>query len=245
VRLSRDRLDSGERGVRYGVPVTREERAVFDEMRTAEDLREAAVALEMAAAAEITSIKRVSDYTEKRPGWGGVPQVRAALAVASEDSRSPNETRMRLIWQLDAGFPRPLVNQPVWDLHGNLLGVADILDPVAGVVGEFDGADHRTARRHSRDVDREGRLRDCGLELFRVTGPDLRDRQLVVRRMRAARSRALWLPEGRRTWTIEAPRGWQEEPCLDTRLEEREWRGAFYAQCEREGFPDIRDLIGP
>src|SRR3954447_802486 len=70
--------------------------------------------------------------------------MRAALDLASEDSRSPNETRMRLVWVLDAGLPVPAVNQPVYDLDGRLLGVADLLDVAAGVVGEYDGEDHAT-----------------------------------------------------------------------------------------------------
>lgn len=143
VRWLEDRLDATEGSLVYGIPCTRAERALFDEMRRADDLREAVVAVDMAAAAQLISIARMDRYLRDRTGWLGVPQVRAALELADEDSRSPNETRLRLRWQLDAGMPRPLVNQPVWSLSGRLLGIADLLDPVAGVVGEFDGADHR------------------------------------------------------------------------------------------------------
>lgn len=219
VRFSRDRLDPAETIVRYGLSITREKRALFDEMRSAPDTREAVVAMDMAAAAELTSVRRMRKYIGPRQGWNGVPRVRTALDFASEHSRSPNETRMRLIWRLDAGFPEPLVNQPVWDLNGRLLGFADILDPVAGVVGEFDGADHRGARRHSKDVDRESGFRNCELEFFRVTGLDIPQRHVVSKRMTSARSRAKWLPEGQRPWTITPPVGWQHEPSLDEVLD--------------------------
>jgi len=66
---------------------------------------------------------------------------------------------------------------------------------VAGVVGEFDGADHRAAIRHSKDIGREDGFRCHGLEVFRVTGLDIPHRSLVANRMAAARSRALWLQE--------------------------------------------------
>lgn len=148
--------------MRHGIRITREERALFDEMRAAPDVREAVVVADMGAAAEITSIRRMRVFVAAHEGWKGVRQVRAALDLAEEDSRSPNETRTRLVWQIDADLPRPLVNQEVWDLDGRLLGIADLLDPVAGVVGEFDGADHRGALRQSKDIGRETGLRAMG-----------------------------------------------------------------------------------
>jgi hypothetical protein len=176
------------------------------------------------AAAELVSLRQLREYVEGCGGVRGVPQVRAALDLASEDSRSPNETRLRLIWELDAGLPRPLVNQEVFDHRGRLLGIPDLLDPVAGVVGEYDGADHRSALRHSADVDRESRFRAVGLEVFRVTGPDIPRRDLVVDRIRASRARARWLPAGKRAWTIEPPPDRPLELPLHERLEQiAEW----------------------
>ena len=207
VSLSWEPLERHEVVRVYGVPCTTVPRGLFDEMRRTGELRPAVVAMDMAAAAALTSIRRMSAYTDDHGGWMNVPLVRSALPLSSELSRSPNETRMRLIWVLDAGLPAPLVNQPVWDLGGRLLGIADLLEPVAGLVGEFDGADHRGARRHSKDVDREARFRDVRLEVFRVTGPDLADPPLVVRRMRGARDRATWAPPAERAWTIDPPRG--------------------------------------
>jgi hypothetical protein len=122
------------------------------------------------------------------------------------------------------------VNQPVFDLRGQLLGVADILDPLAGVVGEYDGGDHRSAARHSADVDRESRLRDVGLEVFRVTGADLRRREHVVARLHAARERALRTPPGHGAWTIEPPMDRAGELPLHDRLEQI----AMWERWERE-----------
>lgn len=211
-------------------------------MRYVREFREAVVAMDMMAAAEKVSLRQMRDYLLLHPGWTGVPQARAALALADEDSRSPAETRMRLIWQLDAGFPRPMVNKPVFDLNGRLLGIADILDPVAGVVGEYDGADHRGAKRHSRDVAREEDFRRAGLEYFKVVGPDQRNTDLVVSRMSSTRARAKWLTEDR-AWTLEPPPDWGEYISLDQRLEERAMMAEVYAQYEREGDPDVQDII--
>jgi hypothetical protein len=234
VSISREEVAPEEIVIRHGIPCTCVLRALWDEMRRVEDPREAVVAMDMAAAAWLASIRQMLAYALARTRWRRARQVMWALQLASEDSRSPNETRMRLAWEIDAGFPAPLVNQHVWDLNGRLLGIADILDPVAGVVGEFDGADHRTARRHSKDVGREGRFRDEKLEFFRVTGPDLLDKQLVVDRMRSTRRRALWLPEHQRSWTITPPPGWEVEQSLDAYLEHRDWLRSLNEQRERE-----------
>ena len=115
-------------------------------MRLASTPREAVVAMDMVAAAELASISQMRAYTDDHEGWDGVPQVRWALALADEDSRSPNETRTRLIWVLDVGLPEPHVNKPVFTLEGRLLGYADLFDEEAGMFGEYDGADHRQAR---------------------------------------------------------------------------------------------------
>ena len=44
--------------------------------------------MDMVAAAELTSVLRMRHYGQGRSGWAGVGQVRAALDLASEHSRS-------------------------------------------------------------------------------------------------------------------------------------------------------------
>lgn len=222
VRWLQDRLDEDEVVVRQSIRVAQADRACFDAVRRAHDLGEAVLALEMAMAADLTSLRRMTAYADSHARWPGVPLVRSALGLASEDCRSPGEGRMLLTWQLDAGLPRPLVNREVFTLHGKLLGVADLLDVQAGVVGEYDGDDHSGARRRSSDARREGGLRDHGLEVFRVTGFDMRDPASVARRMHATRGRALAHPR-QRLWTIEPPDGWETGLSLDERLDYRDF----------------------
>ena len=204
------------------VPCTTVLRATFDAMRYAPDVREAVVALDMMAAAELTSVRRLKEYIGDRQGWTGIQRVRDAVALADNHSRSPQETRFRLIWQLDAGRRRPLVNRPVFDRQGRLLGYPDLLDAEAGVIGEYDGADHRDALTHSHDVGREGGFRDHLFEVVRVTGPDMRHTPRVTGRIHASYARAWRLPEHRRTWTLTPPPHWQREVPLDERLDRRE-----------------------
>ena len=141
--------------------------------------------------------------------------------LADEDSRSPKETEMRLVWMLDAGFPRPFSNRAVLDRRGRLLGVADLLDLEAGVVGEYDGGDHADKRRRRRDARREDAFREVGLEPFKVVTGDLDDTDLVVGRMTRARSRALWLTPSECRWTLDES---TDEPAetLDFRLDRRD-----------------------
>lgn len=226
-----DRLAPSEVVHRAGVAVTRPERAAFDAMRRAGDVRAAVKVADMVCAAGLSSLRRMRQYASAHPGWAGCPIASAALNLASERSRSPAEVDLRLVWELDAGLPRPLVNVPVFTRHGRLLGIADLLDEEAGLVVEFDGADHAGARRRSKDAGREGGLRNHRLEVERATGFDLHDVPTLVRRLHSARRRAPWLAEGDRPWTLQPPPWWEPELSLDERLDLRD----FERECDERG----------
>lgn len=217
IHLFREHLDAADVTNVGRVRVTVECRAVFDEMRRSGDLREAVVAMDMAAAAEIASIRQVREYAAAHPGFRRSALVRSVLDLAAENSRSPMETRMRLVWVLDAGFPQPLCNRAVFDRSGRLLGVPDLLDEEAGVVGEYDGVEHRKRARHRDDVRREEAFRRAGLSYFEIVAGD--GPEVMVDRMTWARKEALWLPESQRRWTISDPRTYHEEPMsLEDRI---------------------------
>ena len=92
-----------------------------------------------------------------------------------------------------------LCNRAVLDPGGRLIGHPDLMDPRQGVLGEYNGADHRGFERRRRDVDREDKFRRVGLECFTVEGRDIDDVALVLDRMAAARARAGVLPQ---LWTV-------------------------------------------
>ena len=235
VQLAYDRLPAAAVGHRLGVPVVSATRAVFDACRLAHDVRAAVVAVDMAVTARITSIERVASHVaaHRDRGITGIDRVREALLLARERSWSPNETRLRIIWEVDAGLPRPELNCPVIDRDGTLLGIADLLDAVAGLVVEFDGADHRDRARHTRDVAKDEAFRSRGLEVTRVTGTDLRHREIVVSRLLAARGRALFQRPGERRWlALPVPDGAEAD------LLEREMWAELHAAQERATPPD-------
>lgn len=233
LQVTREPLRREEVFIRAGIQVTEPRRALFDEMRQCRDWREAVVAFDMMAAAGLVSRRQMQVYVGARSRWRRSTVVTRALPYTSEHSRSPNESRMRLVWELDARLPRPLVNREIFDRSGRLVAVADLLDPVAGVVGEYDGAAHLRTRRRHRDLGREEALRRLGLEYFDAVRPDLDNRDGLAARMRSVRSRARFLGVRERPWTTDPPPGWPREPSLDEQLfllemnrrSERETRG--------------------
>jgi hypothetical protein len=219
--VSREPLAADEIRTFQGVPCANPKRALFDELRRL-DAREGAVAMSMTAAARLVAIWEMKEYCEERKSWRRASGVPPALELADEASRSPAEPRLRHIWELDAGLPRPLSNRATFDLAGNLLGIPDLLDVQAGVVGEYDGATHLRMKRRSKDLTREEKFRRAGLEYFAVVGSEMHDRDLVVARMRSVRERALANPRPRR-WTIEPPDTWAPVHTYGEELRMKEW----------------------
>jgi hypothetical protein len=179
--------------------------AVFDEVRHSPGIVTATVALDMALESGLVTLAEMREYVAGQAGVAGVPLARWALELADEHSASPPETRLRLVWVLTLDLPRPLVNVAVFDRRGRLLGFPDLLDQEAGLAIEYDGLDHRSADRHSDDVDREAAFRAVGLELTRVTTRDLADRSRLARRLAAARQRARFENPKERRWTTRPP----------------------------------------
>lgn len=223
IELTYEALSPAEAEVRQGVRTAQPLPALFHELRRPGNPRDAIVAMDMAAAAELVSIRRMRRYAAEHSGRRRSGLVRDALDLASERSRSPAETRLRLIWLLDARLPEPLVNQELFDVHGRVICTPDLLDVEAGLVVEYDGAEHRKARRHSRDVAREEACRRVGLEYCKVTGLDMRSTDRVVDRLQSTRSRARFLASGARSWTVVPPAGRSRPESLDDKLDRQDW----------------------
>lgn len=210
-----DRIPPDELTVVHGIRCAGVERALFDEMRRIGEVREMAVAIGAACAAQLTSVRRTRRYVATRRWYRDVRMVREAVELAVEGCRSPQEDRFRLVWELEARWPRPLCNRAVLDLDGRLVAVPDLLDPVRGVVGEYAGAEHRDIDRHESDIAREADLRAVGLEYVEVVARDLRQPRRVVTRMNQAAARARALT---RRWVL----GPAPSPTLDELLDRRD-----------------------
>ncbi|QBR93243.1 hypothetical protein [Nocardioides euryhalodurans] len=113
--ISRAQLAPHEREFVHGVWCTSALRATFDEVARRGRLRPAVAAICMALAAGVTALDAVRRYAATRPAWEGIPLYRETVALSNECFRSGPEVFLHLRWRLDAGFPEPLVNPPVFD----------------------------------------------------------------------------------------------------------------------------------
>lgn len=214
--LERVQLAPSERDVVDGLAVTTPQRALFDEVRRRGTLWSAVEAIDMAAAAGLISVWLFATYVGDMNSRNGAPLARHAVSLAVDESRSPRETWLRLVWTQIANLPEPIVNEPVYDLTGRLLGIPDLFDPVAGLAVEYDGEHHRSAEQRRLDVEREQRFRAAGVECVSVVQGD--SRRAAAARLLGVRSRARFLPPEHRAWTLERP-AWDPAPeTLDARL---------------------------
>ncbi len=174
-QVSQEYLRPGHVEIVDGLPVTIAARSVCFEMRHAATLEEAVVAMDMAAFSDLVSTEEAWRHNDTLWTWYGVPLSRKAIALADENSWSPQEVIMRLVWTIRAERPRPLCNVPVFDRFGRHVGTPDLLDPVAGVVGEYDGPLHLVGSQRARALRREGELRAVGLQYVTTVAGDSAD----------------------------------------------------------------------
>lgn len=211
LRYVQRRLDDTEVTLRPGIPVTRPLRTAFDLVMDAPDLTEAVVALDATLAAGLL----VSDQLRPSPGRRGGGLVRSVVALSRAGVRSTWETRLRMLYVLDLGFPCPLVNRTVTDLEGRVLGTPDLLDVEAGLVLEYDGSrwtgssvegGHRNRDQHRADNVREELFERAGLIVLRADHGDVRHyRRRLMARMSDARSDGLQRDRRRDRWALGPP----------------------------------------
>lgn len=215
--VSEERLAPDELMAYAGLMVTTPVRSLFFEMRYAPGREAAVVAGDMAAYSDLVSRAEAIAMAYANPGWTGIGTKRSALHDMDENAWSPAEVAMRTVWRDLAGLPRPLCNRPVFDLSGRLIGTPDLLDPMAGVAGEYDSALHLEGSQRARDLHREGLFRAAGLEYVTMLAADLARPASFVTRLLQAYARAARQPVSDRAWTIELPPWWIPTFTVDQR----------------------------
>ena len=208
VATSEERMGPNEIELHHGLRVTEAMRSLFFEMRYAATETEAVQAADMAAYDDLVSRTEMLAFLSINPGWTGVALARLAGADMDENAWSPLEVTMRRVWEHQAGLPRPLCNRPVFDLNGAHIGTPDLIDPVVGVVGEYNSALHLQSAKRSIDIGREARFRAAGLEFAEMITGDLSNPFPFMERLRAAYARAARIPLTDRRWTIGPPPWW-------------------------------------
>jgi very-short-patch-repair endonuclease len=100
-----------------------------------------------------------------------------------------------------------LVNATVTDDEGTVAGEVDLLDPAAGLAGEYDGGHHAPADQRAHDHARAERLEALGLTVVRLAAPDLsRFRSQTVQRLQRLHRRGLARDRTADRWSPARPR---------------------------------------
>jgi hypothetical protein len=201
--VDRSRLPDADVVEVRGTKATAVTRAVFDEMCRG-GVEDGMVAGDAACAVRLTSRDEMMSYVAAHPRARGIPAARRAAALLSPYVRSAPESRLRYVWVVEAGLPPPEVNIALADARGIVLGEPDLLDREAGLVGEYDGADHRTLARHTADNAREEGFERNNLTVVRATSVDLWPRRrALVSRVLDGRARGLARDRTRDGWWIQ------------------------------------------
>jgi hypothetical protein len=217
IAISEERLDPREIQPFRGLRVTTAAYAVLFEIRHQAREEVSVQYADMAAYDDLVSRTELALLVSRSRGWDGIAHGRRVVGLMEENAWSPAECTMRLVWTREAGCPRPLANRPVFDSQGRHLATPDLIDPVAGVVGEYDSELHLDRVRRRRDVEREERYRSVGLEPVAMVTGELRDPWRFVGRLRAAYQRAERVAFADRRWTIDHPEWWTPTETVDRR----------------------------
>jgi hypothetical protein len=217
IAISEERLDPTQIHVIRGIRVTVATYALLFEIRHARSDLDALVAADMAAYDDLVSRSELAAFVAQCPGWDGIGRGRDVVSLMDENAWSPAEVSTRSIWTNEAGLARPLANRPVFDRAGRLIGTPDLIDPAAGVCGEYDSELHLEKARRRVDVEREERFRAAGLEPVAMVTGDLVDPWQFVARLRAAYSRAARIRPSHRLWTVQPPAWWTPTRTVDQR----------------------------
>jgi hypothetical protein len=217
IAISEERLNPTQIRAHAGIRTTTAAYALLFEIRYARGDAEAVTAADMAAYSDLVSRAELALLVSQSAGWTGIGRGRSVLELMEENVWSPAEVSMRGVWAMESGLPRPLPNRPVFDLRGRHIGTPDLLDPVAGVAGEYDSELHLDNARRRRDREREDLFRTAGIEPVAMVTGELRDPQRFVTRLRAAYARAARRPVSDRRWTIEQPSWWVPTETVEQR----------------------------
>jgi hypothetical protein len=170
-------------------------------------VEEGLVAADAAVGAGLTCADELRGYVARRRGARGIPAARTVADLVDGCAASPPESRLRFVWVVEAGLPRPLVNPSVVAEDGVFVGKPDLLGLDAGLVAEYDGAQHRDLRQHTADNAREEGFERLNLVVVRATALDLWPRRPdLVRRLRWAHRQGTSRDRGRDRWGLRPDR---------------------------------------
>jgi hypothetical protein len=186
VRTWLDRVADDETQIVAGIPVTTPARTAFD-LACRYPVAKSVAAIDALARATRLQLEDGQLLADCYKGHRNVRRARRALALVDAGAQSPRETWLRLLL-IEAGYPRPQTQIPVYGEYGELVAVLDVGWAGAKIALEYEGDHHRTDRRQfNRDIARYEALPDLGWIAIRVTAEDTQAG--ILRRVAAAWSR--------------------------------------------------------
>jgi hypothetical protein len=132
-------------------------------------------------------VNEIEVVINRHPGVRGLRQLRKTLELVDGGAESPYESLTRLLL-VQAGFPRPQTQIPVYDEHGYVIARIDMGWPEWRVGVDFDGAHHWTdPRQRAWDVERYAKLPELGWIDVRLTAGTLHNNpRIFLNRVSAA-----------------------------------------------------------
>jgi len=174
-----------------GVLCTSLVRTTFDLARLAPTLADAVADVDTMLRCTRLRLTDADRYVQLQRRVPGLVQVREALRLADPLSLSRPESKLRVLWVVDAGLPQPLVNASIFVRRtARRAGDPDLLDAKTGLAGVYDGDYHWELAQSTADNRRQERLEGLGLTIVRVTAIDMRRPEQLVDRLQAAYARA-------------------------------------------------------
>lgn len=165
-----ERVRDDETTTRAGITVTTPARTAYDLGRHLER-GDALARLDALQRAAPFSADDVVTLMARYKGARGTRQLRELLSLVDAGAASPPETRLRLLF-LDAGFPRPATQLPVYD-QGRILRTLDMGWDEFLVAAEYDGDQHRTNRlQYVKDQRLMPKVQRLGWDVVRAIKED-------------------------------------------------------------------------
>ncbi|OBF72040.1 hypothetical protein A5750_17995 [Mycobacterium sp. 852002-51613_SCH5001154] len=173
IRTWSESVAPGEIQLIGGIPATTSTRTAFD-LACRNPTGRAVAAIDALARATKLNVDQVQRLAERYKGHRNIRRARRALTLVDAGAESPRETWLRLLL-IEAGYPRPRTQIPVYGEYGELVAVFDMGWEDVKLAVEYEGDHHRTDRRQfSRDIARYEALADLGWMAIRVTADDTR-----------------------------------------------------------------------
>ncbi|MDT5321937.1 MAG: hypothetical protein QOD88_4459 [Mycobacterium sp.] len=186
IRTWSDQIAEDELQLVSGVPTTTPARTAFD-IACRNSVGNAVAAVDALARATRFNVADAQVLANRYKGHRNVRRARRALTLIDAGAESPRETWLRLLL-IDAGYPRPQTQIPVYGEYGELVALLDLGWEDVKIALEYEGDHHRTDRRQfHRDIARYEALPDLGWITVRVTAEDMPGG--ILRRVAAAWSR--------------------------------------------------------